>query len=922
MNLVGRSVETAAIDGLLSEARSDRGGVLVLSGEAGVGKSALLHHAQDSAQGMTVLRATGIEGESELPYAALHQVLRPLFERIDRLPAPQAAALRAAFALSGESVQERFRVSLGVLGLLSDAAVERPLLCVIDDAQWLDHASADALLFVARRLEVEPIALLFAARTGDARSFVAPGLPDHRVAALDPPDAHSLLSARLGLTIGPEAADWIVRYANGNPLALLELPGALTPGQLAGREPLRTHLSETTSVEQVYLERVNGLAPGARALLLLAAAEETGERGVLERAATSLQLNVVDLADAEAAGLVGIDAKRVVFHHPLVRSAVYRGAGFADRERAHAALAEILSAPDEADRRAWHRAAATVGQDEEVALELERTADRARLRSGYSAAASALERAAELTADDGARARRLVAAVTAAWHAGDPVRALALADRARPLVDNSRLSAELEHVRGDIEHRRGQLQAAGAILLAGADSAAGVDSGKALEMLFDAASCGMQSGDYALVGEAGRRAAKLPRRDDDRERFLADLLIGVGSLWLGQTTAELPLVLDVIERAHTLDEPRLLTGAAMGASTVGDEASEAEFLLRAVSLARQSGAVDAVSLTLLSTAVAGILGGRFTVAAEAAEGLRLAREARLTGVAGLQLAIIAWFTAVRGEVGEARAAAAEAVESAVATGNALTHSIAVWALTLLDLSRGKPEAAVTRLAELAAAPIGVAHPLIVLMASPDLVEACVRAGRGDQAANAHAALEAFAEPAGPAWARALSARCTALLSEDAAAESSFQRALDLHAEANRPFDHARTRLLYGEFLRRSRRRQDAREHLRAAFATFEQLRRGALGRARSGGAAGDRRVRADARLEHGRGADPAGAADRPARRRGRLEQGRRSAALPQPPHRRIPPAQGLPEARDCLPQRADPARNRNRARRRAGVTDQ
>ena len=824
MTLIGRSVETAAIDRLLADARSDRGGVLVLRGEAGVGKSALLRHAQDAAEGMTVLRATGIEGESELPYAALHQILRPLLERIDRLPAPQAAAIRAAFALSGESVQERFRVSLGVLGLLSDAAAEHPLLCVIDDAQWLDRASADALLFVARRLEVEPVALLFAAREGDARAFAAPGLRDHCVAALDASDARSLLADQLGTTVAAEAVEWIVRNANGNPLALLELPAALTPAQLTGREPLRAQLAAATSVEQVYLDRVNGLSPTARTLLLLAAAEETGERAILARAAESLQLDITELAAAESEGLVGVDATRVVFHHPLVRSAVYRGAGFADREHAHAALAAVLSAPDEADRRAWHRAAATVGPDEEVALELEQTADRARLRSGYAAAASALERAAELTADHDARAGRLVAAVTAAWHAGDPVRATALADRATPIVEDPALRAELEHVRGDIEHRRGRLQAAGAILLAGAESAAGVDSGKALEMLFDAASCGMQSGDYALVGEAGRRAADLPRRDDEREHFLADLLVGVGSLWLGQTTAQLPLVLNVIERAHALDEPRLLTGAAMGASTVGDEASEAAFLLRAVGLARRSGAVDTVSLTLLSTAVAGVLGGRFTVAAEADEGLRLAREARLTGVAGLQLAIIAWFAAVRAEDERARTAAADAVESAAATGNALTNSIAVWALALLDLSGGRPEKAITRLAELAAAPIGVAHPLIVLMASPDLVEACVRAGRDDQAAAAHAVLDAFAQPAAPPWARALSARCGALLSDDAGAESRFQEALNLHSEMTRPFDQARTRLLYGEFLRRSRRRQDAREHLRAAFATFEQLR--------------------------------------------------------------------------------------------------
>ena len=642
--------------------------------------------------------------------------------------------------------------------------------------------------------------------------------------ALSPGDSRSLLVDRLGPTATADVVGWLVEHGNGNPLALLELPATLTPDQLAGRDPVAGKLPAATTVEQVYLERVRGLPPAVQAVLLLAAAEETGARATVERAAEHAGLDVADLSAAESAGLLQVDAGQIVFRHPLVRSAVYRGAGFAERERAHRVIADTLSEPADADRRAWHRAAATVGTDEDVADELERTAERARLRSGYGAASAALERAAALTAHPESRARLLVGAVSAAWHAGEPARASALADKASPLVTEPRLRGELEHVRGDIEHRCGSLQSAGEILIAGAEAAASADSPRVLEMLFDAASCGMQSGDYALVGAAGDRAAALPRSGDERERFLADLLVGVGSLWLGTSVDQVPLVLDVISRAEAFDEPRLLTGAAMGASTLGDESSEAALLTRALRLARESGAADAVTLALLSTAVAGILGGRFAVVAEAAEGLRLAREARLTGVACLQLSILTWFAAARGEDEECRTSAAEVNVAAAATGNALANSFAEWGLALLELGRGHPEGAIRRLSALGTAPVGSGHPLIVVMSRADLVEAYVRAGRDEEARAAFGALEAFAQPGAPAWALALAARCRALMSSDAAAEAEFDDALRLHALGSRPFDRARTALLYGEFLRRVRRRQDAREHLRAAIDEFERLR--------------------------------------------------------------------------------------------------
>jgi DNA-binding CsgD family transcriptional regulator len=821
--LVGRSAETAMIDRALATAREGRSSVLVVRGEAGVGKSALLDHAVEHGDGFTVLRGTGVEVESELAYAALHQILRPVFDRIEQLPEPQAAALRAAFALSSETVDERFRVSLGVLGLLSEVAEEGPLLCLVDDAQWLDRASADALMFVARRLEADSVALLFGARDNGSRPFEAPGLPELRLSSLTAADSRSLLAERLGSTIATGVTEWLVENANGNPLALIELPGALTARQLAGQDPLAGNLPPATTVEQIYLARIDGLPSTVQNLLVLAAAEETGARGTVERAAEELGLDIAELAAAESAGLIRVDSKQIVFRHPLVRSAIYRSAAFTERERAHRTLAAASVAEGSSDRAAWHRAAATVGTDEEVARELESTAERARLRGGHAAAASALDRAAALSVDDEAKGRRLVAAATAAWHGGQPTRASALVDRAGLLVSDPRVRAELDHVRGDIEQRCGALLDAGAILLAGAAGAAPVAPRKALEMLFDAASCGMQSGDYAVVVEAGQLAAALPRSNDEEERFLADLLVGVGSLWLDSSSREVPLVLDVIARAGDFDKPRLLAGAAMGAGTIGDEASEAALLRRAVELARRSGAVDSLTLALLSVAVAGVLAGRLTVAPEAAEGLRLAREAGLTGVASFHRAILGWLAAAKGEDEECRAAAAEVAESAAETRNALANSIAEWGLALLELSRGRPEETVARLVAVGAAPPGVGHPLIVLMSAPDLVEAALRTGHQEEAQAAYAVLEGFAQSGAPSWALALAARCRALLAAESAAEHHFEDALRLHAENHRPYDRARTELLYGEFLRRSRRRMDSREHLRAAVETLEDL---------------------------------------------------------------------------------------------------
>ena len=359
--------------------------------------------------------------------------------------------------------------------------------------------------------------------------------------------------------------------------------------------------------------------------------------------------------------------------------------------------------------------------------------------------------------------------------------------------------------------------------MAGAKAAAAVDTGKTLEMLFDAASCGMQSGDYAIVVEAGQVAASLPRTSDREEQFLADLLAGVGSLWLGTTTANVPLMLDVLSRADDFPTPRLLAGAAMGAGTLGDEVREAALLTRAVALARASGAIDSVTLSLLAVAVAGVLAGRISIAPEATEGLQLAKEAGLTRVASLHLAILGWLAGARGEESECLAATSEVTESA-ATGNALAYSIAEWALALLDLGRGQLDAAISRLESLGTAPIGLGHPLIVLASTPDLVEACVRAGRPEHGAGGirwfRGVHRRRRSAMGAGTCRALSG--TAVRSPGGRG-AAYEEALRLHAGTNRAFDRARTELLLGEHLRRHRQRVDSRDHLRTALSMFEAI---------------------------------------------------------------------------------------------------
>jgi len=824
--LHGRRAECAVIDRLLADAGNLRSGALVLRGETGVGKSALLAYAADRAAAKTrmrVLRGLGVESDSELAFAALHQIVRPVLDHVERLPARQAAALNGAFGLADVHDTDRFLIAVGALSLLAEVAEERPLVCLVDDAQWLDRASADALTFAARRLEAEGIVLLFAARDDDLRLFTAPGLPELKLAGLEAGAAGALLSAGARSTLAPDVRDRLVESTHGNPLALIELPVSLSPDQLAGRASLPSTLPVSAVVQRAFLERVRRLPAPSQLLLLAAAAEESGDPAVIFRAARALGADAAALGAAETAGLVRIVEGRISFRHPLVRSAVYRDATSAERQAVHLALAAALEGEEHADRRAWHRAAAAIEPDPGVADELERSATRARRRGGYASAARALERSAELTAPEELRGRRLIAAADAAWHAGQPDRALALLDRAARQASRPRQRADIEHLRGVIELRCGVPADAFTILAAGTAEVAPLDPTKALAMLLPAREAASYAGDTSMAIAAGKRAAALPRGEGRIDQFTLDLLVGIGSILEGDTARGVPLLREAVALARGFDDPGRLGLAGTAARYLGDDTATHDYYSRAVARARASGELSMLPYLLEHLAIAEVAGGRYTAAtASASEGLRLARETGQESSVCRNLGTLALLAALQGREDTCRSHAAEALAHAVPRGLRLQAASATWALALLDLGLNRPAGALARLETLAAGS-QTAHPIIALLSVPDLVEAAVRADQTHRAQTALASFEQWAAHATPPWALALVPRCRGLLSAGAAADRHFTEALRLHNHSGRPFDRARTQLLYGEALRRARRRADAREHLRAALTAFEQL---------------------------------------------------------------------------------------------------
>jgi DNA-binding CsgD family transcriptional regulator len=815
--LAGRDAERGAIAALLDAARAGAGGSLVVRGVAGSGKSTLLADALTAASGMRLLRTSGVESESPLAFAALQRLLWPLRARIDSLPAPQRAALRAALG-EAEGEGDRFLAFLGTLSLLADAAEETPVLAVVDDAHWLDDASAAALLFAARRLQAERVALLFAARDGEPYGFDAPDLPTVLLRGISGADADALLTARAQGAVDPAVRDRLVTSTGGNPLALGELAGVLTAEQLAGRAPLPATLPLTGGVERGFLDRYRRLAEPAQRFLLVAAADDTGRLTVLRDAAETLRVGAEALDEGERSGLLTVDGDAVALYHPLVRTAVYRAATSAQRRAAHRALADVLGA--DPDRRAWHLAAAADRPDDTVVADLDGVADRASARGGHEAAAAAWARAAELTADPAARSRRLAAAAHAAWFAAQPERAVSLAESARALATDPLLRADIDRLRARVEWNVGSPLVGHRILLHAAAEVADHDLDRARAMTMLAAAVGTHAGEG--VEDMTARAAvlgDLAAARDDRGRCYSRLLSGfvhaAAQQW-SQAAAQFRPAFSACDPGEDTD---LRANLGVAAFLLGDADVILTHHSRLLASSREAGALTTIVYALTRGAFGEIaIGDWRSAAAAAAEALDLATSSGQPALTRFPHAWLALLAALRDEP-EQLAEHLAAVDSSPGAGVTaqIVDDLVRWAR---GLTADTPTAAVHHLEQLGN---GSRTGTVSRLAALDRLEAAVRAGRHDLARCWADDLEAFGSAVDAGWALAAAAYGRALLAEAADVEAEFERAVAYADASTRRFDRARIHLGFGEHLRRARRRIDARAHLRDALEVFEDL---------------------------------------------------------------------------------------------------
>ncbi|MDH6138258.1 DNA-binding CsgD family transcriptional regulator [Kitasatospora sp. GP30] len=833
--LYGRAGEQASVDALLAAARQGRSGVLVLRGEPGIGKSALLEYAAERADGFRVIRATGVEYEADLPFAGLQLLLSPALARLPVLPAPQRRALEAAFGLAeGGGLTERLLSALGTLGLLAELAAETPLLCLVDDAQWLDRSSADALLLTARRLDREGVVLLFAARDGEGE-FSAPGLPELRLEPLDPSAAAELLAARAQTADG-SAADAGLRYrvlaeARGNPLALTELPAAAAAGPVGSEGPVPL----TGRLREAFLGQVARLPAPTRTLLLVAAAEEQGELAIVLRAAEGLGAGAADLPPAEQAGLLRRTPGdgRLALRHPLLRAAILEVAGLEEKLAVHRVLGAVLLANGQEDRGSWHLALATTGQDAELSAALERAGHRAADRAGHSGAAAAFERAARLASDRESATRCLTLAAEAALDAAQAQRARELAERAAKLTEEPFVLAVLEWVRGTAAFWRGDYPEAHRLLLTAVGRE--IDQAIAARGLLQAFHTAWYLGGEHVREVLRRLAALRLPAEDALGPLVGQLLAMVGPAFAeavpdaGKVSADggVPPLLAAARaaRAAGADSPRDLVQFAGAALIAGRDAETFLLADELITEARAAGAVGLLPTLLFFRGEAELFHGRHRDAELAAsEGLTLARDLGQPQWTSQLAALDAYLAALRGDGELVATRTAEALGEAVTAWGAPAAgtSWSQWALAVHDLGQGRAAEAVERLAGHTAGPYR--HHVSAIRTVPDLVEAAVRLGAPERAEAAFEEFAAWSARIGaPAWTRALVLRCQALLGPAELAESGYLAALELHEGADRPFELARTSLLFGEWLRRGKRKTEARARLRTALEVFERL---------------------------------------------------------------------------------------------------
>jgi DNA-binding CsgD family transcriptional regulator len=820
--LVGRKHETEILDRLLAGASTGESGVLVITGEPGVGKTALINYAVGSASGFRIARAVGLESEGELAFAALHQLCAPLLDRLDRLPQAQRDALGAVFGLSAGTAPEPFLTGLAVLSLLSSAAEEQPLLCLVDDAQWLDRASAQVLGFVARRLLADPIAMIFATRV--PTPAVLDGLPELVVGGLTDVYARQLLVSALKVPLEERVLDRIVGETHGNPLALLELPRGRTAAELAVGFGGAAAVPVTRQIEQSVRRRADQLPAETRRLLLVAAADQVADHATVRRAAERLEVGAAAAAPAVAAGLVDVDPE-LVFRHPLVRSAIYGAAPLEERRAVHRALAEETDREVDPDRRAWHLAAAASWPDEAIAAELEQSAGRAQMRGGLSAAAAFLDRAAELTADPQQQALRLLLAAGAHVMAGENEQALdGLRASARHLEDPA-ARAQAKRIDGAIRFADGRGGDTPSLLFEAAMGFRDLDVRLARETLlecFESAYWAAQLTTGTTMVDVAEAARALPAPEGDET--VANLLL---TGYTERLTTGFPAAVPWWRRAAEahpgeLERERRLHWEGLVWNVTGEmldyEAHKAT-AGRWVAAARKQGALATLPVALSGLAWCEVLGGRLDAAqdlnAQAEEITAATGAPEVPGAAGILLmGLLAW----RGR--EETRAAVEAVSAeAIRRGQGLGVPIGQYALTLLELGQARYDDART-----SALKVFAADPLYFgSIHLGDVVEATVRSRDTAGAEAALARLAERAEATKTPWALGLLARSRALMADSADAEPHYLQAIEqLARSALRP-ELGRAHLLYGEWLRRQRRRRDAREHLRAAYEMLDAM---------------------------------------------------------------------------------------------------
>jgi len=822
--LFGRATERARIERLLDDARAGRSGVLVLRGEPGIGKTTLLRHARDLAEAMTVVTATGVEAEAEVEYSGLLELTRPLLHVLDEIPVHQADALRDALGMAPPTTRDPFAIGAALLSLVAAVAEERPCLVLVDDGHWLDRASADALRFAARRLFADRVAFLFAVRVHEGFSFDTDGLATLDLTGLGEDEASDLLGhAGVGDHLPEEVLQDVYAATAGNPLALTELGGLLTPAELAAWRLRVEPLPVGGAVQEAFARRAGSLPAATRTALIVSAAASTSEAAVIDGALRALGLSLKALEPAEDVGLVSITAGEVAFRHPLVRSAIHHSAPMSERRAAHAALADALARSGQEDRRAWHLAAAALGADESVAAMLDSMAARSQERGAHAAAATALEQAARLTPDESSRLDRLVRAAEAGWLGGSPKSALALLEEALPLCDDDPSRSRVLALHGRIEGEVGEQGWARDLLLEAASLVQDSDPSAAAPILLLATTPLYFGGDVAGSLATAERARSLVPRDEGPLDTRADVVLGWALSHAGRGSEAEPVLVGALEKL--LADSRPSQPALQNARLVLD------ILERMPEAHRLGPAVDALARANGPVALLGALEQETRFLVRAGEWRRAVASGEEALDIGSALGhvvdqarlhvLLAVVDAGRGDEPSCRARLAEVAESAE------RHGLEVLAATvdavrgLLELGLGRLEPAAATLE--AVATRSEAHGLFArdVTPEPDLVQALVALGREDEARGWLEAYELRGSRASPRWGAALVSRCRGILEEGF--ESHFLEALELHQAVPDRFQEARTLLAFGERLRRAAKKREARERLRQALESFEQL---------------------------------------------------------------------------------------------------